>query len=55
VSNRRESEARDQSFLVTKRGGSQGPLLAFDLLRLNGDDLRQRSFSPFIPAQAPWF
>jgi bifunctional non-homologous end joining protein LigD len=28
--------------LLTKRGGAQAALVAFDLLRLNGDDLRMR-------------
>jgi bifunctional non-homologous end joining protein LigD len=28
--------------LLTKRGGAQAALVAFDLLRLNGDDLRLR-------------
>ena len=28
--------------LLTKRGGAQAALVAFDLLRLNGEDLRMR-------------
>jgi bifunctional non-homologous end joining protein LigD len=32
----------DFGALMTKRGGAQATLVAFDLLRLNGDDLRLR-------------
>ena len=32
--------------LLTKRGGTQASLVAFDLLRLNGDDLRLRPIEP---------
>jgi bifunctional non-homologous end joining protein LigD len=32
----------DFQALLTKRGGAQAALVAFDLLRLNGQDLRQR-------------
>jgi ATP-dependent DNA ligase len=32
----------DLGALITKRAGAQGSLVAFDLLRLDGDDLRLR-------------
>ena len=32
----------DFGALLTKRGGAEAALVAFDLLRLNGEDLRQR-------------
>jgi ATP-dependent DNA ligase len=32
----------DFGALMTKRGGAQATLVAFDLLRLNGDDLHLR-------------
>jgi bifunctional non-homologous end joining protein LigD len=38
----REDGPSDFGALMTKRGGAQASLVAFDLLRLNGDDLRQR-------------
>ena len=35
-------DGRSDFPLLTKRGGAQASLVAFDLLRLNGDDLRLR-------------
>ena len=34
--------AADQALIGGKRGGAEAALVAFDLLRLDGDDLRQR-------------
>jgi bifunctional non-homologous end joining protein LigD len=39
----REDGRSDFHALLTKRGGSQAAFVAFDLLGLDGDDLRQRS------------
>jgi bifunctional non-homologous end joining protein LigD len=38
----REDGTSDFHALLTKHGWKQAALVAFDLLRLNGDDLRQR-------------
>jgi len=38
----RKDGRSDFGALMTKRGGAQAVLVAFDLLRLNGDDLRLR-------------
>jgi ATP-dependent DNA ligase len=38
----REDGRSDFGALMTKRGGAQASLVAFDLLRHNGDDLRLR-------------
>jgi bifunctional non-homologous end joining protein LigD len=38
----REDGTSDFRALLTKHGWEQAALVAFDLLRLNGDDLRQR-------------
>ena len=38
----RKDGRSDFGALMTKRGGAQASLVAFDLLRLNGDDLRLR-------------
>jgi bifunctional non-homologous end joining protein LigD len=38
----RDDGRSDFHALLTKRGGAQAALVAFDLLRLNGDDLRMR-------------
>jgi bifunctional non-homologous end joining protein LigD len=38
----RDDGRSDFHALLTKRGGTRAALVAFDLLRLNGDDLRQR-------------
>jgi bifunctional non-homologous end joining protein LigD len=42
----RNDERSDFLALLTKRGGVQASLVAFDIVRLNGDDLRLRSLSP---------
>jgi bifunctional non-homologous end joining protein LigD len=38
----RDDGRGDFGALMTKRGGAQAPFVAFDLLRLEGDDLRER-------------
>ena len=38
----RKDGRSDFGALMAKRGGAQASLVAFDLLRLNGDDLRLR-------------